>query len=584
MEKIAKRNRDFLDSTFPGLHHFTDTHNTDDSFTYVTEPVPNIRVRGRFVHSKHNPHREALHLVQDIPVRQGIVLLFLGLGMGYQVERLKERFAGKGIHATFIVVERSTEIFTLLCHNRDLSFLENTRLFIGDSLDHIRTAVQEIGAFSFTGYRVVRLRGSHLLHREYYDRVEALFKEAMAGKLSDLLTRYAFETLWMRNTIDNIPTLVGKGSISSLKGSLRGRPALVLGAGPSLLDQLHLIGSIQNRIHLIAVDTVLTPLLRMGIEPDFVVTLDAGFHNSLDFSYLFSGSSPHSRMKLVADVVTNPLILGHWKGPLYFSETTLSVPGMPGYSRPVMTILNLLRDSFPHLGSLVCGGSITTTALELALFMDAEQVYVTGLDLSYTDYKSHVNSSPQYDAMYMLSNRFSSIQQAMLRTISVRRLTHLPAIHGGMTVSDYVFSQYVNWIQNRRTYRNNLINCTAQGVKLKGIPHAHMKSLLQGSRLPQCKSPVTVDEGTVLTPYQAQSFLEIILSMVHETQAMVKNEQLLEVLQKTEHVFHTIVSEAEKVYRDSESLAKYTSLFLAFLQRHIQRANCRIEKSYSPPV
>ena len=584
MEKIAKRNRDFLDSTFPGLSHFTDTYKSDDAFTCIAEPVPNIRVRGRFVHSKQNPQREALHLVDDIPEQQGVVLLFLGLGMGYQVETLKKRFAGRGIQATFIVVERSPEIFTLLCHNRDLSFLEGTRLFIGESLEQIRTAVQEIGALNFTGYRVVRLRGSYSLHRNYYNQVEAFFKESVAGKLSDLLTRYAFETLWMKNAIDNIPNLVGRGSISSLKGCLRGRPALVLGAGPSLLDQLHLISTVQNRIHLIAVDTVLTPLLKMGIVPDFVVTLDAGFHNSLDFNYLFTGGLHHSTVKLVADVVTNPLILGHWKGPLYFSETTLSVPGMPEYNRPVLPLLSLLRDTYPLLGSLACGGSIATTATELACFMGAEQVYVAGLDLSYTDYKTHVNSSPQYDAMYLLSNRLCSIQQSMLNAIRVRKLVNLAAIHNGMTVSDYVFSQYASWIQNNRAYRNRLINCTARGVDLKGIPHVHLESLLQRNRLPRLKSPVTVDRETTLTPSQALAFLEIMLSMVHETQTMVQKKQLLEVLQKPEHVFHTIVSEAEKIYNDPESLMKYTGLFLEFTARHIDRATRRIEGNNSPTL
>ena len=51
----------------------------------------------------------------------------------------------------------------------------------------------------------------------------------------------------------------------------------MLGAGPSLSSQLDKIEELHKWIYIIAVDTVLEPLLTVGIEPDLVVTLDAQF-------------------------------------------------------------------------------------------------------------------------------------------------------------------------------------------------------------------------------------------------------------------------------------------------------------------
>ena len=578
MEKIAKRNRDFLDSNFPGLSHFVDMPVQPDTFSYITDPAPNIIKDGTTVHSKRHPEREARNLVHDIPVQSGIIVLFLGLGMGYQVDLLKRRFAGNKTDATFIVVERSTELFSLLCKHGDISFLENTHLFVGESLGGVQALIEQLGALNLSGYRIVKLRGSHSLYRDYYDQVELLFKESMAGKLSDLLTRFAFESLWMRNSVDNVPSLIGSRSISSLRGALRGRPVLVVNAGPSLITQLPLLHSIQNRIHLIAVDTVLTPLLKTGIAPDFVVTLDAGFHNSLDFNHLFTGSSCGREMKLVADIVTNPVILSHWKGPLFFSETSLAATGDTVHGSPVMPLFDLLHRSFPPIDALSCGGSISTTALELGLFLEAEPVYTTALDLSYTDYKTHVNSSPHYDAMYRQNSRLATIDTAMLKAIKERKLMTLPALHGGKALSDYVFSQYVGWIERQRRYENRVINCTAQGVAVKGLFHTKLETLVRSDALPNKKAVVKAVTGAALTGKEAGSFLSDMKHAVQETQAAIQRDRECSSLRNREHLFHTIFAEAEKLHRDSESLHRYLSMFLVFLNRHIDRALARIEK------
>ena len=578
MEKIAKRNRDFLDSNFPGLSHVIDSHAPSNTFTFISDPSPNIGLHGRTVHSKRNPQGEAHNLVHDIPVQDGIVLLFLGLGLGYQVEKLKTRLTNKDIDATLIVVERNIEIFSLLCKNRNISFLKNVHLFIGESLGDIQAFIQGLGAFSFSGYRIVKLRGSHSLHSDYYDEVERCFKESMAGKLSDLLTRYAFEALWMRNTIDNIPSLVGSRSISSLRGTLRGKPVLVVNAGPSLLNQLQMLHEIQNRIHLIAVDTVLTPLLKAGVVPDFVVTLDAGFHNSLDFRHLFTGGGGCCNMKLVADIVTNPIILRHWSGPVFFSETTLAIPGSAVHDSPIMPLFDLLHNCFPPVDTLACGGSISTTALELAMYLQAEPVYTTALDLSYTDYKTHVNSSPHYDSFYGHSNRLATIDTAMVRAISGRKLMSFPAIQEGEALSDYVFSQYVHWIERRREYRNRVINCTAKGVALKGLSHMQIETLSHRGGLPDRKKYVNADTGGQLTAGEAKAFLEAMKNALQEALTDMERDQAFNSLRSPDHLFHTIFAEAEKMYHDSESLHRYLTLFLSFMNRHIDRAFLRIEQ------
>jgi hypothetical protein len=579
MEPIAQRNRDFLDSNFPGLLDTLGTPATSGSFTFITDPAPNIILNGRTIHSKRNPEGEAHNLVHDIPVRDGIVVLFLGMGIGYQIEKLKRRFADSNIDVTLIVIERSAEIFSLLCRNRDISFLRNVHLFIGDSLQDVCGFLKELTALSLSGHRIVKLRGSYSLYRDYYDEVEHCFRESMSGKISDLLTRYAFESLWMRNTIDNLPSLVGMRSIASLKSTLCGQPALVVNAGPSLLNQLELLYRIQNRIHLIAVDTALTPLLKRGIFPDFVVTLDAGFYNSLDFRWLFSGRTDCFKMKLVADIVTNPIILRHWRGRIFFSETSHSKTCRSAHDGRILPLFDVLHNHFPPIDTLACGGSISTTALELAMYLGAEPVYTTALDLSYTDYKTHVNSSSHYDALYQHSSRFITLDTAMVQAIGRRKLMPLPAIEGSKVLSDYVFSQYIHWIEGQWAYRNRVINCTAAGAAIEGLPHVEIETLEQHGRLPLVKKSVSTTTGRQLTAMEVKAFLVAMKDAVQKARIDIDKGLTPAALSGRNHVFHTIFAEAGKLYGSSKFFNRYLALFLSFMERHINRAASLIERS-----
>ncbi len=577
MEEIAHCNRDFLDSNFPGLSDKLVSPSAAGSLTYISGPFPNIRVDGRTVHSKQNPEREASHLVRDIPLRDSTVVLFLGLGFGYQIEKFRELYAD--CSATLIVVERSAEIFSLLCDNKDIAFLKGTHLFVGDVLQEIHKFIGNLGALNFSGYHIVKLRGSYTLHREYYDGIETFFKETLSGKISDLLTRFAFETLWVRNIIDNMPSLVGMGSIASLRELLRGQPVLIVNAGPSLLPQLELLHHMQERIHLIAVDTALPPLLKSGIFPDFVVTLDAGFFNALDFRHLFLERPDYGNMKLVADIVTNPIILRHWRGTIVFSETSeMDGAGHPGNRDTTVPLLNTFHTYFPHIETLVCGGSISTTALELALHMGANPVYTTALDLSYTDYKTHVNSSAHYDVWYQRSSRLQTLATSMVQAIGKRKLTYVKAIGGQRALSDFVFSQYIRWIEGHREYRNRVFNCTAAGAAIRDIPHVDLRSLAEGDRLPLKKRPVHVKNGGKLTAEQAIAFLDMLTTTVRKAQEDIDEIVASGVTNDRYDLFQTILAEARKLYSSPESFSRYLTLFFTFTEKHIRRARSLLER------
>jgi hypothetical protein len=580
MKDTLERNRKFLDSSFPGLSNRILPDDSLNGFSYTHSPTPNILTRDRPLHARSDPIREALNLVGDTPVRNGTVILCVGLGLGFHVEKLKDLYAENLGGISIIIVERSVEAFSLLCRNRDISFLRDTELFIGDSMDLVRKHIDTLTALSFQGYRIIRLRGSFSLFEQYYTEVEEYFKNSLTGKLSDLLTRFAFESLWIKNIIDNIPSITGSKSVRALQGILAGNPVLIINAGPSLEKQLDLIHSIKDRIHLIAVDTALTPLLLSGIYPDFLITLDAGFFNTLDFrtAFIDGPRGPAAHTSLVADLVAHPQILRNWQGKIYFSETD-HTDRMKG-EQSNFPLLDLFHEQYPHTKSLECGGSISTTAIEFALFTGADPVYVSALDLAYTGLKTHVNSSPHFEEMYRTSNRLNPLGTSIAAAIQGRRLTLLPAISGGSVVSDFIFSQYLSWISERLPYRGRVINCTRQGAFVRGLHHLELGELARDAVLPRRKPrPNPGFHAGAVPPFSSENavgFLEALHNAVSRMREDLRCSVDTGTLMQRHGIMRGVILEARKLYGSEKRVRQYLQLFLQFIAHHIERAQARI--------
>ena len=468
------KNRKLLSSINPSLLRRVPPPESSAPYRLTRNPKLNILLGDRSFHSRTDPENEAARLVQDLNVQEGSVYLFLGIGLGYHIQLFKERYAHvKGVNV--IAVERSAEAFALLLAHRDASFLQGIQLHVAESPEEVELSLRMLESLSFRGYRIVRLRGSCALFPGYYDRIESAFKQIMAGKLSDLLTRFAFETLWMKNIVKNLPYLCGNSSITPLRGWLSRKPAMVIAAGPSLRVQLDRIRRLSSRVHIIASDTALEPLLLGGIIPDFIVTLDGQYFTLSHFHSLLTGTRKTSVPILVADVVSQPSLIKQWPGRIFFSAASART----GTGAPeVNPIVQSCSDHRLLLEPLPCGGSVATTALEFALFLGAEPVYLTGLDLAYTYFSTHVSDSANMRHFAQNACRTDTMLTRLSRAIAARRLCRLDGIDGNTVLSDFVFRSYLQWFSGRKEYSPRVINTTAHGAKIPGLAHISLEELL----------------------------------------------------------------------------------------------------------
>ncbi|MCB2250748.1 DUF115 domain-containing protein [Pseudomonas chlororaphis] len=166
--------------------------------------------------------------------------------------------------------------------------------------------------------------------------------------------------------------VAGDSDVAQLFGTQAGREVFVIATGPSLerhFERLRQIRSQAQRPLLICVDTAYRPLLKQGIEPDIVVSIDhriSGLHLPPEQS---------AGIALVYLPMVDPQILARWQGPRYV-----------GYS--ASPIYGWIREQLPK-AQLYVGGSVIHPAVDLAVRMGAQQITLFGADFAFPMNKTH---------------------------------------------------------------------------------------------------------------------------------------------------------------------------------------------------
>jgi hypothetical protein len=189
----------------------------------------------------------------------------------------------------------------------------------------------------------------------------------MTGFNADVYS--AWIARWARNAAINYPVVSDGWGIRFLRKSATGIPAVVVGIGPSLDDNMEALRYARERALLIATDAAVRPLLRHGIKPDLVVNYDARDEQATMWETIDT-----SDLTLVANSVTSPRTIAAWQGKIIFFN-------MLQLDDEFAT--NILPAMYPHLGDLPNMGTVGNGAIYMANEMGCSPILTIGMDLCY---------------------------------------------------------------------------------------------------------------------------------------------------------------------------------------------------------
>ncbi len=462
-DSILSENCALLANRFPGLAALTGL-DSDEGRDYLSKKIPDdwklldtpagcptLSASGVYLHSRHNPLREAEKtLASASGGPEG--LLFAGLGLGY----LAEAYAQAHPDARIVVVEPDIFVLFLALKARPLAHLLNHQhlmLAVGLSPQDAYSLLEKTSALELKAVENPALMNPS---RAWFAEFKEISLRNSRKNEINRNTLKKFGDLWLRNMVRNLRNLRDAEGIDSFKDVFRGMPALLVAAGPSLDSVLPRLPSLARSCVVIAVDTALRACLRAGVEPDFVLLVDPQYWNWRHFDGL---SAPRS--VLITESAAWPAV---YRFPCRSIRLCSSL----------FPLGMFLETRTGRKGSLGAGGSVATTAFDFALHTGCSPVYTAGLDLGFPELKTHFKGSIFEERTHADSRRFNPAETAGIGALYGANPYPAPDYKGGTVLTDKRLSLYAWWFESKLAACPNIAckTLTPEGMKIPGFTTA----------------------------------------------------------------------------------------------------------------
>jgi hypothetical protein len=315
------------------------------------------------LHSRYNPQGEAERYIDSLNLPQNIrFFILIEPGFCYLVPALRKRNPAAciiALHAEDPAEFRPEE------NSPDISWFPGLGTALQDFLE------AEIPDTEAAKIRIIEWRPSMNVFGKTYIRLVSETADFIKRGDANARTVKQFGRRWFINFFRNLNLLS-----EILVPVPFETPVLIAGAGPGLEDIIPLIREEKKRAPLLvlAVSSAVPALKARGIVPDIIISTDGGGWARLHLNECFRGT-PGTQ--------------------LYAAALTAALPSQCA-SSPILAIsdgslwqnLVLAGLGIPFI-ALPQRGTVSASALDLALALSKGRIYFTGVDLANRDIRTH---------------------------------------------------------------------------------------------------------------------------------------------------------------------------------------------------
>jgi hypothetical protein len=445
--------------------------------------TPLRRADGKALFSRYDPRREAERWLATQSLRPDDLPVFIGFNP-HLIAACGER--------PLVVVEEDAALLRALMDGPPLDMLDaDVHLVLDPDGPLLANAIRA----SFDLFRHLEVRVLRVPHVENDAWVLAMTSTALEIQREvslNALTIASQSQAWMKAVAENLVAWTESPESGAIIDRLEGETAILVAAGPSLEKNGHLLAEVRDRALVIAVDTALRRLDRLGIVPDIVVGIDTNEVNAWDVNDVGAAAL---QSLLAADPVAHPKLVRAFRGPKLFLRTINCVLDDEGGLLPDPLPIDLFLERIagaPFSVSWQSGGSVSTNALFLAFILGIRRVIMIGQDLAFTGDRLHARGVAHEDAWITALDRFRS-REGMERRAR-RDSFEVPAWGGGLVRTSPVLREYLLWIERsiERGFARSMeiIDATEGGAAKRGtrrIAFQEALALLEEGRHPRTR-------------------------------------------------------------------------------------------------
>ena len=513
--------------------------------------------QGRALASRHAPRAEAATFADGIDYATKGTVIVMGFGLGYHLAEVCDRMGRNGI-----VIVLETDLGLLKAVLSEVDFSRELSLPVVILLD----GTEQAGNYAdrLIGLEGTLVQGIQLLEHppsrsrlgEHPKECARIMTEIVRGARNTMATVLARSAHTVGSIFRNARHYVGGETIAPLEGIAKGRLGIVVSAGPSLRKNLHLLAQpgVRDRCLIVATQTVLKPLLKEGIRPHFVASLDWHYISKRFYEGLTEQDVKDTT--LILDPQANPVVAESFPGRV----RVITAPHLDAVLGPVA------RDC----GKLPPCATVAHLCYQIARFLGCDPVALIGQDLGFTDGVYYARGTAIDEIWSPELNPFNTMENFEWTRIVRQRahLVKLKDIHGRSIFTDGQMESYLQRFESffLQDERNGLrtIDATEGGVKKHGTivkPLAETLAEFAKEPLPPIPQPsADLDQPRLRAAVRRLEDVQDKVRLLRSASRKVADaiEQLLERKPRTmndDAIWRVINSERDKVGQQLDALA-----------------------------
>lgn len=404
-----------------------------------------------------------------------LCVFFVGIGDGlYLREFLKNTTA-----RIIFVIEPFKEIFekTIECFD------------IGDILHDKRVVIyigNDLRSSNFQALilrDIVYLRNMGLVLHPLYDLISKSTINDVIKSIQDT-SIYLYKAvgnspadtlIGMTNSINNLERILETPSIETIKNKVKGKPIVIVSAGPSLNKNIDVLKSIQDYVFIIAATTIQSKLFNYGIMPDAIAALE---RDEDIYDILFKDQEMSDQVILFAQSLIHSKIFDNYPGPIItcFREQSFFEKG--------------ISDVIGEINTFSAGSSVAHMNFQIAHLLEGSPVILVGQDLAYSD-DGHTHSDGTVHEEKTQENDLESYSKVG----SKKEFMEVEGIVKEKVTTNNIWIHFKYWFETEISKRNlKVINCTEGGARINGTIEMSLNEAVEKFNIKEHKKEKLVVE------------------------------------------------------------------------------------------
>lgn len=401
---------------------------------------------GRSVDSRYFPEKEAEKIIAEISNSYNIFLV-LGVGSGILIKKLCKNFPD----AKILAMEKNESDLDFLSQLQIIQELKQNPNCLFFSANNLIQVLLNSYIPSIHGdLRIIEQRAWIQENKDDILQIKNDLSLALKKISADFSVQSHFGKIWQHNIFSNLKLFSkNKSDFSQTKIPLD-KIAVVVAAGPSLDKTKEELLRNRNLYFVISTDTAISVLLKSGIIPDAILSIDGQLVSATHF--LFKNKDLLKNTIFIFDLCANSSAV---KKIYEFSKKILfSISAHPLCEY----IKSFFSSSFISLQN--GSGTVTIAALDFAIKAGFKSIQIFGADFSYTNGKPYTKGTYLDKEFGKIQNKIDCLEKKFvslmfrteLKKISQRKYTTEVLESYKLSLEEYLKNENATFSEKNKIY------------------------------------------------------------------------------------------------------------------------------------